>query len=654
MKINKSQLLANLKADLRASETMKKFNDGRISEWRDAYEGKPYGNEQKGRSSIVSRDIRRQIEWQLPSLVDPFVSSQDIIKCTPVTFEDVPAAIQNQLLLNTQFCRKFPRFNFITKGTRILTTEGTLVVQVGWEYEDEEIESEVDTIAIDQFGQESIVKSRIKEVRVVKNQPTARICRNEDIYIDPTCMDDIDNIQFIIHRYETDLSTLRKDGRYKNLDRLVKEADFDDTDFETEDITDFKFQDEPRKKLVVYEYWGNYDINDDGIAEPIVCAWVGTTIIRLENSPYPDGRPPFLIVPYNPTPFKIHGEADAELIGDNQKVKTAVIRGIMDNMAQSNNGQVGVRKGALDATNRARFINGRNFEFNGTQNDFWQGSYNSIPGSVFDVLGLMNNETESLTGVKSFSTGITGKSLGVSATAARGALDATQIRRSHIVQNVAENLIKPLMRKWMSYNAVFLSEEEVIRVTNDEYVPISRDDLSGNIDIEIAVSTAEDNAAKAEELSFLLQTVGPSEDPSIRRELMADILELMRMPDKAKRLREFEQEPDPFQEAMQQLEIEKKKADIEMTLAKAEALRKGFITIDSNAALTQAKTELDIARARKVDSETDILDLNFLMQDEDVEGKRKAYELDQKRLHDLDMLAFQAQYGDRNLGVPRK
>ena len=206
----------------------------------------------------------------------------------------------------------------------------------------------------------------------------------------------------------------------------------------------------------------------------------------------------------------------------------------------------------------------------------------------------------------------------------------------------------------MSYNAVFLSEEEVVRVTNDEYVPIRRDDLSGNIDIEIAVSTAEDNAAKAEELSFLLQTVGPSEDPSIRRELMADILELMRMPDKAKRLREFEQEPDPFQEAMQQLEIEKKKADIEMTLAKAEALRKGFITIDSNAALTQAKTELDMARARKVDSETDMLDLNFLMQDEDIEGKRKAYELDQKRLHDLDILAFQAQYGDRNLGVSRK
>ena len=37
------------------------------------------------------------------------------------------------------------------------------------------------------------------------------------------------------------------------------------------------------------------------------------------------------------------GEALAENIGDNQKVKTAITRGIIDNMARSNNGQIGIR-----------------------------------------------------------------------------------------------------------------------------------------------------------------------------------------------------------------------------------------------------------------------------------------------------------------------
>ena len=204
----------------------------------------------------------------------------------------------------------------------------------------------------------------------------------------------------------------------------------------------------------------------------------------------------------------MHGEANAELIGDNQKVKTAVIRGMIDNMAQSNNGQVGMRKGALDPVNRKKFLGGRNFEYNGTPNDFWQGNYNSLPSSVFDMIGLMNNEIESLTGVKSFSGGINSGSLGSTATGARGALDATSTRRMNIVRNIAENLVKPLLRKWMAYNAEFLDEEEVIRVTNEEFVPIRRDDLQGRIDIDLTISTAEDNAAKAQELSFLLQTVG--------------------------------------------------------------------------------------------------------------------------------------------------
>ena len=43
----------------------------------------------------------------------------------------------------------------------------------------------------------------------------------------------------------------------------------------------------------------------------------------------------------------------------------------------------------------------------------------------------------------------------------------------------------------------------------------------------------------------------------VRKMLLADILELMRMPDKAQLLREFEPEPDPVQEQLQKLELER-------------------------------------------------------------------------------------------------
>jgi hypothetical protein len=661
MKVKKYELLQVFKSDLKSADLLKREQDALIGKWKAEYNGEPYGNEKKGKSAIVSRDIKKQSEWQHATIVDPFVSTSDIIKCNPITWEDEKSSRQNELLLNAQFCRKFDRFNFMSKAVKVLDREGTLVVQTGWDYEDEEVTTQAEVVVVDEYGQEFIEVQEIKETIVKKNQPTAKVCRNEDVYIDPTCQDNLDNAQFVIYRYETDLSSLKKDGRYKNLDK-VSNVGREDYDYEASDDTHFRFSDDPRKKMVVYEYWGNYDMDDDGIAEPIVCAWINDIIIRLQSNPYPDGKPPFIVVPFNSTPFKIHGEANAELIGDNQKVKTAIVRGIIDNMAQSNNGQVAVRKGALDQVNRKKFIAGQNFEFNGTPNDFWHGSYNSIPGSAFDMIGLMNNEIESITGTKSFSGGINSGALGSTATGARGALDATATRRMNMVRNVAENLVKPLMRKWMSYNAEFLEDEEVVRVTNEEFVPVRRDDLGGRIDIDISISTAEDNAAKSQELSFLLQTLGPNEDPAIRRGLMADIMELMRMPEQAKRIRDYKPEPDPAVEQMKKLEMER--LMLENEKIKADILdkqaRAGENSVDIE--LKQNKAAVEAAKARKLGSEADMHDLKFVMEDEgfahlervELEDLKHAQRMETeaaKHRANIEQMLFQARNGDKQIGV---
>lgn len=669
MKIDKSAILNAFKADLKSAEILKQTQDASIATWKSEYEGRSYGNEQKGKSAIVSRDIKKQSEWQHATIVDPFVSTSDIIKAVPITFEDEDSARQNQLLLNTQFCRKFDRYNFISKAVKVLDREGTVVIQTGWDTEDKEVKSVATVVKLDEegfevsdeFGNVILVEEEVTETVVIKNQPTAKVCRNEDVYIDPTCQDNLDDADFVIHRYETNLSSLRKDGRYKNLEKVAKYGR-EDYDYESPDDTDFKFSDEPRKKLVIYEYWGNYDVDGDGIAEPIVCAWINDTIVRLGANPYPDSKPPFIVVPFNSVPFKIHGEANAELISDNQKVKTAIIRGIIDNMAKSNNGQVATRKNALDPVNRKRFLDGKNFEFNGSTTDFWQGNYNQIPGSAFDMIGVMNNEIESTTGTKSFSGGINAGSLGGTATGARGALDATSTRRMNIVRNIAENLVKPLMRKWMSYNSEFLEDEEVVRVTNEEFVPVKRDDLDGRVDIDITISTAEDNAAKSQELSFLLQTVGPNEDPEIRRELMADIMELMRMPDQAKRLREYQPKPDPIQQKMQELEMENLLLENEhlKSQIKDKNARAGENIIDAE--LKRYKSQVEQAKARKLNSDSDMNDLKFIKEDSgyahlekielsDIVAAQKAEEEAKKHLYNLEQMYAQSQAGDKDIGV---
>jgi len=630
VKLSKSELLSSFKQDMDAADTLRLEMVEKVKAWKAAYNGDAYGNEQQGKSKLVSRDIKRQDEWQHASVKDPFVSDQDIIKCSPITFEDRAAAEQNQLVLNYQFTRQFNRYKFMTDAIKLYYSEGTVVVKTFWDYEDETVEVEMPVMALDEITQQPIQvdTKTVKQINILVNKPNAEICRLEDIFVDPTAMGDIDKAQFFIHRFESDLSTLRKAGKkYKNLDKVARNmqasSSKSEPTYEEEDDSEFVFRDKARKKILVYEYFGFKDINNDGIAEPIVATWVDDVIIQLGENPYPDKAVPFLVLSNNSIPFKMYGEGNAELIGDNQKITTAIKRGILDNMANSNNAQKGIRNGALDSLNKTRFINGKNFEFNGSANDFYEGSYNQIPGSVFSVLEIINNETESMLGVKSFSGGIGGQTLGSTATSARGTLDAVAVRRLDIVRNIAENLIKPLMRKWIAYNIEFLKPEEVIRITNEEFVAIKRDDLKGNIDIQIEVSTSENNTSKAQELSFLLQTLGQSMDAGMKNLLMGQIAKLHKMPDLAKQLEEYKPQPDPYIEEMRELEKQKLISEIRERDTRSQ---ENIVDLDAK----KAKAQLDIARARQLGSEADLKDLEFTKKADGSEFKedmdKKAFE----------------------------
>ncbi len=627
MKMSKQEILAIFKADLKAADPLRLEMLQDVERWRSQYDGKPYGNEEKGKSAFISRDIKRQDEWQHASIKDPFVGQADIVTCNPVTFEDRAAAEQNELVLNYQFTRQFNRYAFMTDVIKLHYSEGTVVVKTSWEYSDEEVEVAVPKFMIDPYtGQQiQIGEQLVKQLKVLENRPHAEVCRLEDTYVDPTCKGDIDKAQFVIHRYESDLSSLKSARKYKNLEKLSKGGVADDNDFEsTADNLDsyninFKFTDEPRKKLVVYEYWGFFDVDGSGIVKPIVCTWVNDVIIQFADNPYPDRKIPFILLKNNGKPFKLYGESAAELTGDNQKITTAIKRGIIDNMAHSNNAQKGIKKGTLDPLNKKRFLSGKNFEFNGTSQDFFEGGYNQLPGSVFDVLSMVNSETESLQGVKGFSDGIKGNQLGSTATASKGVLDAVSVRRMDIVRNISENLIKPLLRKWMAYNSEFLQDEEVIRVTNSEFVAIRRDDLQGKIDIQIDVTTAEDSTAKAERLSFMLQTLGQTLPPEMLNLLLSQYFKLHKMPDLAKMIQEFEPQPDPYQEEVARLEIEKLKAEIFERNARA-------TENETDVRLKESKANLDAAKARSTDSDTDLKDLDFLRRSSGDEFNEKLIE----------------------------
>ena len=605
----------DLKQDLENARPAHQSRMQDIQRWSDlmAVRGSAKPTKVKGRSSVQPKLIRRQAEWRYSALTEPFLGSNKLFKVEPVTFEDAEAARQNSLVLNWQFRTKLNRVNFVDNFVRATVDEGTSITRVGWKRQTIMVDQEVpvydffplqteeqlaafqtalDQQAADPRGYEEDVPDEIKAAielynesgqatyaqqsgvttvkveKVLVNQPVVDLLDPQNVIIDPSCNGDLDKALFVIVSFETNKADLLKEPeRYKNLDAVNWEGNMPMTqpDHNTSTPDSYQLNDPLRKKVVAYEYWGFRDIHGDGELVPIVATWIGDICIRMEENPFPDGKLPFVVVPYLPVKRNLYGEPDAELLEDNQKILGAVTRGMIDLLGRSANGQQGMAKGMLDPLNRRRYDNGQDYEFNPSMspaNGVIEHKFPDIPQSALLMLNLQNQEAEALTGVKSFAGGISGEAYGDVAAGIRGVLDAASKREMAILRRLAKGMTE-IGNKIIAMNAVFLSEKEVIRVTNKEFITVKREDLIGNFDLETDISTAEVDNAKAQDLAFMLQTLGPNSDPGIVMMILAEIADLKRMPELANKLRNWRPQPSPEQQELQRLEIEKARKEVE-------------------------------------------------------------------------------------------
>lgn len=601
-----------------------------------------------GRSSVQPKLIRKHNEWRYPALSEPFLNSDRMFEIKPRTGNDKAAANQNQIVINWQFDTKIDKVDLIDRYVRKTVDEGTSILRVGWERKTEKVEIEVPTyeyyemnefehaeqlqilaqasemyvsdpeafendpsipddlkasveytmehgvtVYAVQTGTEKVIESKI-----TSNQPSVKIIDVANFFIDPSCDGNWQEALYMINTYESTKSDLKKRKIYANLDKVnwganaVKAQAGDPDHTSNTPIADTRVN-QDKTKVLVYEYWGEYDIHGDGEMVPIVVTWIGDTIIQMMENPFPDRRPPFVVVPYMPILGSAFGEADASLLQDNQRVLGAVTRGMIDLLGRSANAQTAFAKGFLDPVNRKRFINGEDFEYNPNGDpkaQIQQMTYPEIPNAALTVAVQQNEEAEGLSGVKSFSSGITGESYGKVARGISGALDAAGQREMSILRRMAEGM-KQVARKIIAMNAVFLEPKEVVRVTDEEFIEIKREELAGNFDLKVDISTANVDEQKANDLGMILQTVGPDMDPGLRGVILAEIADLKRMPHLALQIRSYRPEPDPMQQQIQMLQIEKLKAEIAYENARAQKAMADAAATEVDAQMTADGTK---------------------------------------------------------------
>lgn len=619
----------------------------------------------KTRSEYQPRLIRKQAEWRYPSLTEPFLNTPDMFQVEPRTAMDVRRSVQAGLMLNYQFNNKINKVSFVDEFIRALVDEGTAIVRTAWNYTTRTETREVPVIEYrrsndQKYGQriaELIEASQsnpdilntlpepnrialelsiengypvkavdtgeteIEEYEVVVNdEPELEVCDYRSVMIDPTCKGNIDKANFVIYKFETSKAELQATGLYKHLDLI----NLDDSSIlkETDDIEDnhsvdsFNFKDDARKRIVAHEYWGYWDVDGNGTTKPIVATFVNNVMIRLEENPYNHGKLPFDIACLMPKRKSVYGEPDGELITDNQKVVGALSRGMIDLMAKAANSQTGYAKGFLDPLNRKRLANQQDYEFNPTKppdRSIYQHKFPEIPASAYNMVQMHQNDAESFTGVKAFQQGINGDSLGSSVGGIRSALDAAGKRELSILRRAVACMIS-VGKKILSMNAQYLDGEQFVKVTDEEFVEINPDDLTGEFDLKLDISTAEADNEKASELAFMLQTMGNNAPFDITKMILIDIARLRKMPSLVKQLENWQPQPDPYEEQM-------KEVTLKLEMAKA-------IEMETQAKKNLASAEKELANARKLSSEADMTDLDYVEQET---GTKHARELQNMR-----------------------
>jgi hypothetical protein len=626
----------------------------------------------KGRSNAQPQSIRKAAEWRYATLSEPFLDSPDIFKGEPTTYVDVDGTKEAEQILNYQFRNQIGLVEFIDGYIKDMVDTGTGIIRTSWELVERKKEVEQDIVNYVPDNRLAPLYTRLMEmlskdpaqfkesvpediklalkksmeqqkplrrevlgtetvtvIETIKNQPKLEVCDYRDVIPDPTCRGIQEDMKFCGYRIRTTKADLKTDPRYFNVDDIVVKTaavvrqDALDTDSEDmdQDSDTFQFKDPNRQPIEGIEYWGFVDVDDSGILTPVVFTWFGNTLVRAEENPYPDKQIPFIFVPYLKKRNSLYGEPDGALLQEDQKISGAITRGVIDILAKNANGQRGIPKGALDYSNLMLYREGKDYEFNPTTPQGRDGitqitKFPEIPQSAIAVQQLAEQNIKEMVGtVRGEGSQNQGNYIGTQASPAQVAGMSKAARRElGILRRISDGIIK-VGHKICEMNREFLNDEEFIRITDGSFANVKRKHLDCRYDLTLSISTAEDDSTKAQELAFLLQTSTGVMDQDFVRELLADIADLRRMPDKAAKYRAYQPQPDPIQQQISQLQVAKLQAEIAEIQGRT-------VENQAEAQREQAHAEKHLADAKLSSAKADAVNLKYVEDETGVSHQR--------------------------------
>lgn len=340
----------------------------------------------------------------------------------------------------------------------------------------------------------------------VYSGPLVEVIPPEDFFIDPEARD-ITEARFVIHRVKRTVTYLKqkeKEGVYSNISKVIEgntssRAYSSEDDSETamratssNDYSHYTSRNDlqkARRKIDVWEWWGLLDVNDTGIAEPYLVVVANGVVIRMEKNPYAHGEPPFEVMRPILDIFTINGISIVDLVGEYQKIKTALMRQTLDNISFQNNQMWLVDENAGVDINGLAHPRPCKVILTNNLNGVKQITPAPLEGNVFNVMEFIQTQLEQRTGITRYNQGLSADSLNKTATGINAIMNASSQRIELIARVMAETGFRRLYKKMLQLDQQFVDQKIMIRVYGKP-LEISPDDLAGNFDVSVDIGGA--------------------------------------------------------------------------------------------------------------------------------------------------------------------
>lgn len=501
------------------------------------FDGEVDIGEEDGRSRVVATKVRDTIRAIKPSLMRVFLTTDKPVEYVPRGTEDVQMAEQATTFMHYQF-NESNGYRVLNDAIHDALVKKVGVVKVYYDtYQDQEIydfqdlndmeftllvnEEDVEVVKhtskmvmeVDESGME--VEAPRHDLKLARTVDRGKMCIEsvppEEFFIDRNSRS-IDDYYCVAHRTEMRVGDLVAMGydfeKVKDLSGLEHSDTFSEVEeFERRgyesDYAEEDVQDPSMRLVAITEAYMKIDAAGTGVAQMHKIVMGGNQYKLLDYEPC--STLPFAVFEVDPEPHTFYGRSVADLILNDQDAATAMLRGVLDNVALTNNPRVEIVDGAVNTDDIL------NNEIGGIIRVKQAGAVTTqavpfVAGQTLTALQYFDQQVEDKTGVTKASTGLSPDALqSTTATAVAATVQAQAAQIEVMARNLAEGGMRQMFKLMLKCMVENVDEEQMMRLQGQSYAPV--DPRSWNAAMDVSINVGLGTGREDQKIAVLNQTL---------------------------------------------------------------------------------------------------------------------------------------------------